>query len=97
MPKTEFGSASQYENHHKNRFSTVIPADANRVLLLPLDDNESTTYINAVYVDSFKQKNSYILTQSPLTKTVCDFWRMVAEHGSRTVVMLNSMDEGDVS
>jgi len=95
LPKTDFGTASQYENTHKNRYSTVLPSDSNRVLLLPIDDNESTTYINAVYVDGFRRRNAFILTQSPLPKTTNDFWRMVCEHGSATVVMLNSVDEGD--
>ena len=89
--------ATALQNNSKNRFSTVLPTDSNRVLLLPIDENELTTYINAVYVDSYKQKNAYILTQCPLPKTVLDFWRMVCEHGSSTIIMLNTLDEGDVS
>lgn len=61
-----------------------------------MDDKESTTYINAVYVDSYRQRNAFILTQSPLPKTVIDFWRMVSEHGTTSVIMLNAVDEGDV-
>lgn len=95
LPKSEFHSALQPENIHKNRYSTALPADVNRVLLLPMDDKESTTYINAVYVDSYRQRNAFILTQSPLPKTVIDFWRMVSEHGTTSVIMLNAVDEGD--
>ena len=86
----------QGENINKNRYSTVLPTESSRVLLLPIDDNESSTYINAVYVDSYKQKNAFILTQSPLPRTVFDFWRMVSEHGTTSIVMLNAVDEGDV-
>ncbi|XP_065639266.1 receptor-type tyrosine-protein phosphatase F isoform X1 [Hydra vulgaris] len=93
QPASEVAMALQ--NNSKNRFSTILPTDSSRVLLLPIDGSEETTYINAVYIDSYKQKNAYILSQCPLPKTVADFWRMVCEHGSSTIVMLNTLDEGD--
>ena len=86
----------QGDNAEKNRYSTVLPTESSRVLLLPIDEIESSTYINAVYVDSYKQKNAFILTQSPLPQTVIDFWRMVSEHGISSIVMLNAIDEGEV-
>lgn len=90
-------SATAAENLEKNRYSTALPIDSNRVLLQLIDDNECTTYINAAYVDSYRQRNAFILTQSPLPTTVTDFWRMIFEHGSTSVVMLNAIDEGPVS
>ena len=89
--------ANQPENVNKNRFSTVLPMEFNRVLLTPIDESEASTYINATYVNSYKQKNAYILTQSPLPRTVFDFWRMVSEHGITSIVMVNAVDEGNVS
>ena len=53
-----------------------------------------TDYINAVRCDSFKKKNAFILTQVPLTDTVVDLWRLVADHGVHGIVLLNSLDEG---
>lgn len=97
MHKSEYVVGLQGDNAYKNRYSTVLPTESSRVLLLPLDEIESSTYINAVYVDSYKQKNAFILTQSPLPRTVFDFWRMVSEHGTSSIVMLNALDEGDVS
>ena len=52
-----------------------------------------TDYINAVRCDSFKMKNAFILTQVPLTDTVVDLWRLVADHGVYGIVLLNSLDE----
>ena len=50
-------------------------------------------YINAVRCDSFKKKNAFILTQVPLTDTIVDLWRLVADHGVHGIVLLNSLDE----
>ena len=84
------------ENQGKNRYSAALPSDTNRVLLEIMGENLSTSYINAAYVDSYKHRNKYILTQSPLDDTVDDFWRMLCEHASTTLVMLNAIDEGMV-
>ena len=46
----------------------------------------------------YKQRNAYIATQGPLRHTVPDFWRMLWEFKSKTVVMLcNSEEEGEES
>ena len=52
-----------------------------------------SNYINAVRCDSFKKKNAFILTQVPLTDTIVDLWRLVADHGVHGIVLLNSLDE----
>ena len=62
--------------------------DHSRVVL-SLEDPEDTCsdYINANYVDGYKQKNAFISTQGPLPKTYGDFWRMVWEQQCAVVVM----------
>ena len=43
-------------------------------------------------------KRVYIATQSPLVNTVDDFWRMIWEQQTRTILMLNPMTpQGKVS
>lgn len=91
-----FSAGMQPDNKDKNRYSTALPFDTNRVLLEMMNNDESTSYINAAYVDSYKHRNMFILTQSPLPHTVDDFWRMLCEHGSTTLIMLNAIDEGYV-
>jgi len=44
---------------------------------------------------SYRRCNGYIITQMPLPHTVIDLWRMVFEHDSATIVMLNPSDETD--
>ncbi|XP_066913102.1 receptor-type tyrosine-protein phosphatase S-like isoform X1 [Clytia hemisphaerica] len=94
LPDLNFSAGLQPENMEKNRYSTALPIDNNRVLLEMMNEDVATSYINAAYVDSYKHRNSYILTQSPLPHTVDDFWRMLCEHGSTTLIMLNAIDEG---
>ena len=96
MIEPNFTTGSLPENQAKNRYSAALPSDNNRVLLEIMEENVATSYINAAYVDSYKHRNKYILTQSPLDETVSDFWRMLCEHASTTLVMLNAVDEGMV-
>ena len=49
--------------------------------------------IVCVYVQGYRQKNTYIATQGPLESTVCDFWRMVWEKESKCVVLLSKLNQ----
>ena len=48
-----------------------------------------------VFIQGYKSKNAYVLTQMPLPHTVIDLWRMVHEHKCGSIVMLNPWDETD--
>lgn len=65
--------------------------DYNRVIL-PVCD-KSGDYINASYVDGWKQKRKYICTETPMWKTTFEFWKMVWLHRTRIIVMLCQTDE----
>jgi tyrosine-protein phosphatase non-receptor type 9 len=66
----------------------VLCYDHSRVILSVEDgDDPCSDYINANYVDGYKQKNAFISTQGPLPKTFGDFWRMVWEQQCVVVVM----------
>nr|XP_049702360.1 tyrosine-protein phosphatase non-receptor type 9-like isoform X2 [Helicoverpa armigera] len=87
-PQGTFHHAKLPSNLAKNRYTDVLCYDHSRVLLSQTDPDDTTTdYINANYVDGYKQKNAYICTQGPLPKTFGDFWRMVWEQGTLVVVM----------
>ena len=64
-------------NTAKNRYTDVLCYDHSRVLLATEGGDPCSDYINANYVDGYKQKNAFISTQGPVPKTFPDFWRMV--------------------
>ncbi|KAG7256351.1 hypothetical protein CRUP_024883 [Coryphaenoides rupestris] len=64
-------------NMKKNRVLQIIPYDFNRVILPVKRGQEFTDYINASFIDGYRQKDHFIATQGPLSHTVEDFWRMM--------------------
>ncbi|XP_035698224.1 receptor-type tyrosine-protein phosphatase U-like isoform X3 [Branchiostoma floridae] len=85
-------------NKDKNRFSSVLASDSNRPMLTPRPgDPPGTDYINADFLDGYKRKDAFLVTQSPLPGTVTDFWRMLSDHRSVSVIMLNQLNPKDKS
>ena len=80
-------------NKHKNRYANVIAYDHSRVVLQPIDGIPGSDYINANYCDGYRRQNAYIATQGPLPETIGDFWRMVWEQRSSSVVMMTKLEE----
>lgn len=77
-----------------NRYSDVLCFDRTRVILSTDGDAEgSNDYINANFVDGYKQKNAFISTQGPLPKTFGDFWKMVWEQKVVTITMTTRVVE----
>ncbi|KAG9330051.1 hypothetical protein JZ751_027356 [Albula glossodonta] len=50
-------------------------------------------YINANYIDGYRKQSAYIATQGPLPESFGDFWRMVWEQRTATVVMMTRLEE----
>ncbi|XP_013364699.1 PREDICTED: receptor-type tyrosine-protein phosphatase H isoform X3 [Chinchilla lanigera] len=89
--------ASAPENKAKNRYRNVLPYDWSRVPLQPLQDEPGSDYINASFMPGLGSPREFIAAQGPLPQTVRDFWRLVWEQQSRTVVMLtNCLEAGRV-
>jgi protein tyrosine phosphatase len=76
----------------KNRYPDIVPFDQSRVILKTADSANSS-YINASFVDGFRRRDAYIVTQSPLRETVNDFWQMIWEQSSNAIVMLTPLEE----
>uniref|UniRef100_A0A8C3JX67 Tyrosine-protein phosphatase non-receptor type 9 n=1 Tax=Calidris pygmaea TaxID=425635 RepID=A0A8C3JX67_9CHAR len=82
-------------NQEKNRYGDVPCLDQTRVKLAkPYSRPELTDYINASFMDGYKQRNAYIGTQGPLENTYSDFWRMVWEQNVLVIVMTTRLEEG---
>uniref|UniRef100_A0A671S767 Tyrosine-protein phosphatase non-receptor type 9 n=1 Tax=Sinocyclocheilus anshuiensis TaxID=1608454 RepID=A0A671S767_9TELE len=93
QPPGTFTCALAAHNQERNRYGDVLCLDQTRVRL-KARRNERSDYINASFMDGYKQKNAYIGTQGPLEKTYGDFWRMVWEQSVLVIVMTTRTDEG---
>ncbi|XP_054566052.1 receptor-type tyrosine-protein phosphatase H [Eptesicus fuscus] len=85
--------ASAPENSAKNRYRNVLPYDWSRVALRSLGGAPGSDYINASFMPGLWSPREFIATQGPLPQTVGDFWRLVWEQQSHTLVMLTNCVE----
>ncbi|KAL5486487.1 hypothetical protein EMCRGX_G018974 [Ephydatia muelleri] len=88
----ECSDGAQPYNKAKNRYQNKLPYNASRPLLTTTG-TEGSDYINASFVDGYKQCKGYIATQGPLQNTVEDFWRMVWEFKCRVIIMMCPLTE----
>ncbi|XP_078006365.1 receptor-type tyrosine-protein phosphatase T isoform X8 [Phascolarctos cinereus] len=90
-------TAKEDENRNKNRYGNIISCrckdDHSRVRLLMLDGDPHSDYINANYIDGYHRPRHYIATQGPMQETVKDFWRMIWQENSASVVMVTNLVE----
>ncbi|XP_041416731.1 receptor-type tyrosine-protein phosphatase S isoform X16 [Xenopus laevis] len=90
---SRFISANLPCNKFKNRLVNIMPYETTRVCLQPIRGVEGSDYINASFIDGYRQQKAYIATQGPLAETTEDFWRMLWENNSTIVVMLTKLRE----
>ncbi|CAF91826.1 unnamed protein product, partial [Tetraodon nigroviridis] len=90
---SRFVSANLSCNKFKNRLVNIMPYETTRVSLQPIRGVEGSDYINASFIDGYRQQKAYIATQGPLAETTEDYWRMLWEHNSTIVVMLTKLRE----
>ncbi|XP_075059150.1 receptor-type tyrosine-protein phosphatase kappa isoform X9 [Mixophyes fleayi] len=85
--------AKKDQNRTKNRYGNIIAYDHSRVILQPVEDDPSSDYINANYIDGYQRPSHYIATQGPVHETVYDFWRMIWQEQSACIVMVTNLVE----
>ncbi|CAG2200499.1 Tyrosine-protein phosphatase 1,Tyrosine-protein phosphatase non-receptor type 13,Tyrosine-protein phosphatase non-receptor type 7,Tyrosine-protein phosphatase non-receptor type 4 [Mytilus edulis] len=94
--QTQHNAAMSTTNLAKNRNKDVLPMDDKRVYLVSYGKGRSD-YINAVQVPSYTKFVGYITTQLPLPDTKVDFWTMIRDHISSTIVLIiNNKKEADL-
>ncbi|CAL1529511.1 unnamed protein product [Lymnaea stagnalis] len=94
IERDESTTALTPENIFKNRCKNIIPANRCRPYLMTACE-DSNDYINAVFLNSYCKKDQLLVTQMPLPNTVIDFWRLVHDHKSYCLVMLNEVEKND--
>ncbi|XP_008295894.1 receptor-type tyrosine-protein phosphatase zeta [Stegastes partitus] len=94
----DYSTALKDGNAERNRARALMPVERSRVCLTASETN-STGYINASYVMGHHYCKEFIVSQTPLSSTVADFWRLIWEHNTQTVVRLpdthNQVEEGE--
>ncbi|XP_077500276.1 receptor-type tyrosine-protein phosphatase mu-like isoform X2 [Amblyomma americanum] len=92
LPPEKCKFALTNENRLKNRCIEILPDDDGRPIL---GAGASSVYINAVYTNGYASRRTCIVTQYPLIITVEDFWQLVYDSGSQTILLLNDVDAKD--
>ncbi|XP_058525672.1 receptor-type tyrosine-protein phosphatase C [Ochotona princeps] len=92
--KFSIKDARKPSNQNKNRYVDILPYDYNRVELSDINGDAGSNYINASYIDGFKEPRKYIAAQGPRDETVDDFWRMIWEQKATVIVMVTRCEEG---
>ncbi|RWS25062.1 receptor-type tyrosine-protein phosphatase kappa-like protein [Leptotrombidium deliense] len=85
------------ENRDKNRDVANVPPDNYRPYLTTFQSNDSTDYVNGVFVDGYTRSREYIVTEWPMPHTVADCWSLIYDHDCNSVVVLASPDDSNVS
>ncbi|KAF1554426.1 Receptor-type tyrosine-protein phosphatase alpha, partial [Eudyptula albosignata] len=88
-------AASKEENKEKNRYVNILPYDHSRVHLTPVEGVPDSDYINASFINGLIPKTTFIFTfpLGPKEETVNDFWRMIWEQNTATIVMVTNLKE----
>ncbi|XP_064004321.1 receptor-type tyrosine-protein phosphatase C [Pogoniulus pusillus] len=92
--KFSIKEAKKSYNQNKNRYIDILPYDHNRVELSEIPGDPGSDYINASYIDGFKEPRKYIAAQGPKDETTDDFWRMIWEQKATVIVMVTRCEEG---
>ncbi|KFP31359.1 Receptor-type tyrosine-protein phosphatase C [Colius striatus] len=92
--KFSIKEAKKPHNQNKNRYIDILPYDHNRVELSEIPGDPGSDYINASYIDGFKEPRKYIAAQGPKDETTDDFWRMIWEQKATIIVMVTRCEEG---
>ncbi|XP_052803504.1 uncharacterized protein LOC128233726 isoform X3 [Mya arenaria] len=91
--KYDTKDALKPNNVAKNRYRSVYPYDASRVVLPFLRGDPDSDFINASYIDGYSKPRKYIAAQGPLENTISDTWRMIHSEDIKIIVMVTNLLE----
>ena len=63
------------------------------LLIISVVDVAGVLTVRFNFVQTYRERNSFIMTQAPLENTIEDFWRMIWDYNIGTIVMLNELKE----
>ncbi|KAI1295767.1 Receptor-type tyrosine-protein phosphatase F [Halotydeus destructor] len=84
---------NRYEMYAYDEHRVKLAVEAEDLNILHEKNSQPTDYLNASYIDGYKQEKRYIATQAPLDYTLADFWRMTWQTDAKIVVMVCNLVE----
>ncbi|XP_072026520.1 receptor-type tyrosine-protein phosphatase alpha-like isoform X2 [Amphiura filiformis] len=90
----EFNKAKHPLNLEKNR-NGVLPVERNRVSISCVAGVDGSDYINASFMQGYRGNREFIVTQYPKENTMVEFWRMLWETNSSTILMLSDKEDDE--
>ncbi|KAE9415716.1 hypothetical protein Angca_006985, partial [Angiostrongylus cantonensis] len=95
LPEMTVDACKANQEAGKNRYQDVPCQDQHRVVIKW--PGAPTDYIHANYVGTPVSEKRFICTQGPLDNTVIEFWMMVLQEESETIIMLcNCVETGKI-
>ncbi|CAK8697352.1 unnamed protein product [Clavelina lepadiformis] len=88
----DYDIATRSVNAGKNRPGAVLPVFRSRVLLCNRTSAEGSDYINASFVQGYRNSHEFVITQLPMPNTKKDFWRLIWDHNCPTIVTIMDSD-----
>ncbi|XP_067938982.1 receptor-type tyrosine-protein phosphatase T-like [Watersipora subatra] len=86
----DFFVGNEKTNHAKNQNPAILPNDNHRLHVISQPSGYSSSYINAVFINSCRRKDLFIATQMPLPNTIEDYLRLIYDHEVPCVVALEA-------
>jgi protein tyrosine phosphatase len=86
---TAIKSGMEYKGIRASVVNGTISASSHLVSIYPYGTKTSMESINAVFVDGFRRKGQFIVTEAPMANTVEQFWRMIQQQKVEQVIVLN--------
>ncbi|KAJ8040627.1 Receptor-type tyrosine-protein phosphatase T [Holothuria leucospilota] len=82
-------------NIKKNRFKNIVTYDHSRVKLPIINNDSSSDYYNASYINGYDKPKAFIASQGPNKASLNDFWRMIWHVKCKKIIMLaNTVEAG---
>lgn len=84
----DYDFAKRKVNENKNRTNGVLPIFRSRVPLNYRIGSEGSDYINASYLQGYRNGRAFIITQLPMMNTRKDFWSLVWDHNCSVIITI---------
>ncbi|CAG7826820.1 unnamed protein product, partial [Allacma fusca] len=85
------------ENRLKNRDISVITPDNFRPYLTSYQGCLDTDFVNAAFIDTYKESKSCIVTEWPLPETINFFWSLIYDYNVCAIVVLCTPEKPNVN